>query len=234
MPYLGKCLMALVTPWGRLPLAPFAVMAFVVILFTLALQIQTTLMADTLPPYNVWSMSLVAMLWPAFCITSRRFHDSGKTAIVLIPLLIMTLAAHLSVFDNLQYADSDFVEERDALAWVERGRYLLQLAGVAAMSMALKQPADVGDNLFGHPFNVDEGSRAAFASKANAVTIPGPNSIVDETAQVVGLSSAHKKVAAAKPERRKVSRQDFLMLAQRGRITPAESARRRRDDFGRR
>ncbi|MEQ1673309.1 MAG: hypothetical protein ABL893_20870, partial [Hyphomicrobium sp.] len=85
-------------------------MAFVVILFTLALQIQTTLMADTLPPYNVWSMSLVAMLWPAFCITSRRFHDGGKTAIVLIPLLIMTLAAHLSVFDNLQYADSDFVE----------------------------------------------------------------------------------------------------------------------------
>lgn len=223
MRYLGKCLKALVTPWGRLPVTAFAVLAMLVIGAHCAIQMQITALGEDYPAYNAWSMSLILLMWPAFCITSRRFHDSGKAALFLIPMMVIAFASYLSAMDNFHLATSDFEEERSAWMWAERVRLLMQLLSMGAMVAALLRPGDEGDNGFGPAFYVPP-VNATPRSAAQVTASAGPNAAKRKAPPTV----------PAQPPRVTVDRQDFLNSGPRGKITPAESARHRSEGFGRR
>ena len=222
MLYFRNLLTALVTPWGRLSAVPFASLALLLIAAHCAIQMHITDLADDLPPYNAWSMSLFGLMWAGFCISSRRFHDSGKTAFYLVPALVIMFASYLAVFDDLSLANSAFEEDRDLLRWAERARFALQMLGLVAMFAALVRPGDSGGNAFGEEFY---DAKAGSAGKAAA-------RMAAQAASVTAARKAAPGPAAAPPQA--VQRQDFLASGPRGRITRAESTRHRADGFGRR
>ena len=220
MLYLRNCLIALVTPWGRLSATPFAAMTLAVITTHCLIQMYITDLADDLPPYNAWSMSLFGLMWMGFCLTSRRFHDSGKTAFLLVPALIVMFAAYLAVFDDLHFANSAFEEDRDVLRWAERARLVFQIAGMIAMIAALVRPGDAGSNAFGDEFYDPKNATKSVARiAAHAAPVVPARKIVPAPAEAPSQAA---------------KRQDFLANGPRGRITPGESARQRPDGFGRR
>ncbi len=230
MHYFGKCLFALVTPWGRLSPVPFAAMAFLLIGAHCAVQIHITALGEDLAPYNAWSMSLFVLMWIGFCITSRRFHDGGQTAFWLVPLLIVTFASYLAVFDNLHFASSVFEEDRDVLRWSERTRFALQIAGLVAMVAALVRPGDTGDNTFGHEF--DEPAHGKPHPRGTHPALkPAPSPAARKIAAAAHQSAAVTEAAAPHAHRR---HSDIVPTGPRGRITPADAGRHRGDGFGRR
>jgi uncharacterized membrane protein YhaH (DUF805 family) len=218
MLYVRNCLIALIAPWGRLSAGPFAVMALLLILAHCAIQMHITDLADDLPPYNTWSMSLFVLMWMGFCISSRRFHDSGKTAFFLVPALVVMFAAYLAVFDDLHLANSAFEEDRDVLRWAERARLVFQILSLVAMGAALMRPGDVGENAFGDEFYDNKSTKKAATRLATH-------------APAAASRKAPAPLADVQPA---AKRQEFLAGGPRGRITPGESARHRPDGFGRR
>lgn len=237
MHYFGKCLFALVTPWGRLSPVPFAAMAFLLIGAHCAIQIHITALAEDLPPYNAWSMSLFVLMWIGFCITSRRFHDGGQTAFWLVPLLVVTFASYLAVFDNLHFATSVFEEDRDVLRWSERTRFALQIASLVAMVVALVRPGDMGDNTFGHAFDEpDHGKSSSRTARSAGKGTPTP---ADRKMAVTAHHGAQSRTAQGREpafDAPAAARRhgDPLPSGPRGRITPADNGRPRGDGFGRR
>lgn len=227
MHYFGKCLFALTTPWGRLSPVPFAAMAFLLIAAHCAIQMHITELGDDLPPYNSWSMSLFVLMWFGFCVTSRRFHDGGQTAFWLVPLLIVSFASYLAVFDSLHLATSVFDEDRDALRWSERGRFALQILGMVAMMVAVLRPGDMGDNAFGHEFAATTGKAPAKAARIAAHSAPTPSARKMAAA-------AHHDLPAAEPAPAARRHAEIIPSGPRGRITPADAGRPRADGFGRR
>jgi uncharacterized membrane protein YhaH (DUF805 family) len=221
MRYLGNCSVALLTPWGRLSAVPFAVMAIALIAAHGFIQLHLTAAGDDLPPYNSWSMSYFAIMWVLFCIMSRRFHDAGKTALFLVPLLAAAFASYLYVFDNLHFADSDFAEDRAILAWAEHLQIIVRFAVLGTLGYAAVQSGDTGDNGFGPEFYRAKSAPPKASSRVAVQT--GPRRIARN------LNSAPPQPAAEHPKR-----QEWDVSGPRGRITPAESARNRRDGFGRR
>lgn len=230
MLYFRKCLFALVTPWGRLSPVPFAAMAFLLISAHCLIQVHITEMGEDLPAYNAWSMSLFVVMWFGFCITSRRFHDSGQTAFWLVPLLVITFASYLAVFDNLHFATSVFEEDRDLLRWSERARFGLQIAGMVAMIAALVRPGDSGDNAFGHEFHVPEHAVPhAKAARSAAHTPPSPS------ARKIAAATHHAAASVEKPAAApKIHHAELVPTGPRGRITPSDTLRHRGEGFGRR
>jgi uncharacterized membrane protein YhaH (DUF805 family) len=227
MRYIGNCIVALVTPWGRLSAVPYAVMAMSVIAGHIAIQYHLTAAGDDLPPYNTWSMGYFGLMWALFCIMSRRFHDAGKTAFFLLPLLVAAFASYLYVFDNLHFAGSDFAEDRDVLTTAEHIRFVVQAATLAALAFATLQPGDFGDNAFGTEF----ASRKTPAphKAAAARTTPTPQ---------VGPARVARTLKAAPPQPHPMSEpappRHVEPSGPRGRITPSDSSRKRGDGFGRR
>lgn len=230
MLYFRKCLIALMTPWGRLSPVPFAALAFLLIAAHCLIQIHITQMGEDLQPYNSWSMSLFVLMWFGFCITSRRFHDSGQTAFWLVPLLVITFASYLAVFDNLHFATSVFEEDRDLLRWSERARFALQILGMVAMVAALVRPGDSGDNAFGHEFHVPDNAKPhAKAARVAAQMAPTP------AARKIAAAAHHETAVATEPAvtpRRRST--DHVPSGPRGRITPTDLVRHRGEGFGRR
>ena len=243
MQYFGKCISALLTPWGRISPGPFAALALLLIAIHCAIQMYLTGMGEDLPPYNAWSMSLFIMMWFGFCITSRRFHDSGKTAFYLVPLLVVTFASYLAVLDNLHLASSVFDEDRDLLRWSERVRFALQVLGMVAMIGALVRPSDEGDNAFGHVF-YDANAVAARTHGTTQAPVDKPKLNATDRRHAAAhpqqaarttrgheTSPAGDAPAPATPRRRA---DDRAGLGPRGRITPSELVRHRGEGFGRR
>ncbi len=220
MLYARNLIVALISPWGRLPAAPFAIICMFVIGAHIAIQVHITQLGEDLPPYNSWSMSFFVLMWISFSATSRRFHDGGKTALFLVPLVVITFASYLAVFDDMHLANSAFEEDRDILRWAERARFALQIAGMVAMIAALLRPGDSGDNAFGPEFA--HSSHGALSSTASTRVAAQP------------APARRTPPAAPGDAAPAVRRQDFLADGPRGRITGAESSRRRPDGFGRR
>lgn len=244
MLYLRKCLVALMTPWGRLPPVTFAALAMLLIGVHCTIQLYVTSMGEDLPPYNAWSMSLFFVMWSGFCLTSRRFHDSGKTAFYLVPLLIVTFASYLAVLDDMHLATSVFEEDRNMLRWAERVRFALQIVGMMAMVAALIRPGDEAPNAFGSIFydpkaNAKRAKRTPHASADRAKP-----KAADRIAAVAHAPTATRHSVAAAvvdegdampttphPRRRADDRPG---PGPRGRITPSELVRHRGEGFGRR
>jgi uncharacterized membrane protein YhaH (DUF805 family) len=221
MRYLGNCIVALLTPWGRLSAAPYAVLAIALIAAHCFIQLHLTAAGDDLPPYNSWSMSYFGIMWVMFCIMSRRCHDAGKTAFFLLPLLGVVFASYIYVFDNLHFADSDFAEDRAILAWAEHVQMIIRFAALVTVSYAGILAGDTEENAFGPEFYRPVSAPSKPSARLSAQA--GPQRVARS------LKPAISQSAADQPKK-----QEWDVSGPRGRITPAESARNRRDGFGRR
>ena len=221
MRYLAKCIIATVTPWGRLPAVPYAVFALVLIAAHCFVQLHLTAAGDALLPYNSWSLSFFVMMWVTFCILSRRLHDAGINSIAVLPLLILTFASYIYVLDHLNLADSDFKEDRALLAFAEHLRICLQAVVLAALAFAGTKAGESGDTAFGADFSssMSRKPRTETALRAR-----------DGTKRVAHKANNARVQAVSAPR----ARQDFDTSGPRGRITPAESARNRQSGFGQR
>lgn len=224
MRYVGNSIAALLTPWGRLSAVPFAVMAILLIAAHTYIQIHLTAAGDSLPTYNSWSVSYFVIMWVMFCIVSRRFHDAGKTAFFLVPLLFAIFASYLYYFDNMHFADSDFAEDRAIASWAEHIRLLLQFVTLGAIAFATLQQGDYGDNAFGPEFGKKKGAAQTRAAPAQ-----------NQKRQRRAARQLNSPAAASRPQQSPPPpRREFEELGPRGRITPAGLTGSGRNGFGRR
>ncbi len=225
---LRSILVALFTPWGRLPQLMFIVLASIILCVHGALQLYLNTHIETLEPYNVYSIGQLITLWMLFSILSRRFHDSGNAAMLLVPFFAMTFAAYMFAIDNWKLAISPFEDDHDTAAWFERVRMVYQLIGFGVIIMALKDMGDEGHNVYGPPFGAEKKAvRHARAVDTRTTEVPRmaarrvTTTPVDETELAPPRHESHPHDGHRHFEPR------------RGRITPAEPAGRHHG-FGRR
>lgn len=225
---LRSILIALFTPWGRLSQLTFIVLASIILCIHGAVQVYLNTHIETLEPYNAYSIGQLVSLWMLFSILSRRFHDSGNAAILLVPFFAMTFAAYMFAIDNWKLAISPFEEDHDTAAWFERVRMVYQLIGFGVIIMALKDTGDEGPNAYGPPFGAPKKpdrhirTNAAYVNETPRMAARRVTSVpVDETEHAPPRHETHSHDGHRHFEPR------------RGRITPAEPAGRHHG-FGRR
>jgi uncharacterized membrane protein YhaH (DUF805 family) len=149
-----QLLLALVTPWGRLPQLVYGVLTLAVGFAHGAIFAFLANHAEAYTGYNPLSMLLIVLIWVQFCLTSRRFHDSNSAAFFLLPLMILTIGVYLYAIDHAHLADSPFQEDRDDAALADQVRTVFQTIGLMIMLFALKSSGDSGDNAFGPEFDL--------------------------------------------------------------------------------
>lgn len=180
MPRPLRYLQALFTPWGRLSQLGYGTLALVIIGLHVATATLLANQPEGYPPYNPYSIAQFLFIWMMFCIVSRRFHDTGETAFLLIPVMICIMAGHLGALDHAGLADSPFEDDRDQAQLYERIRLVLQMFGVIVALVAMRNPGDDGANAFGPPF--DNSARTARVAK-NAASPRSPQSVVARATQ---------------------------------------------------
>lgn len=225
---LRSILIALFTPWGRLPQLTFIVLASIILCVHGALQLYLNTHIETLEPYNAYSIGQLVTLWMLFSILSRRFHDSGNAAMLLVPFFAMTFAAYLFAIDNWKLAVSPFEEDHDTAAWFERVRMVYQLIGFGVIILALKDMGDESHNAYGPPFGAPK-KVARHARPADTRAGEAPRMAARR------VTSTPVDDTDLAPPRHETPPHDGHrhFEPRRGRITPAEPAGRHHG-FGRR
>ncbi len=215
MAYLRDIFLALTTPWGRLSQLPFIVLAAILLAVHGALQAYVSTHVDDLEAYNPYAIGQIVTLWMFFSILSRRFHDSGNAALLLVPYFAMTFAVYLLAMDNYKLAVSPFEDDHATAAWFERVRMVYQLIGFGVIIMALKDAGDDIGNAYGAPFG-----GAAPARKRREVSQAEPHG--GEQPRVRRVVETHTDQPAAPQPHHNRRATDV----RRGRITPAGPAGR--------
>ena len=161
MTQLQQLLLALVTPWGRLPQSIYGLLTLAVCVLHGAIVLFLASRIEDHPGYsgyNALSIALIALIWVQFCLMSRRFRDSSNAAFFLLPVIVATAAAYLYAIDHAGLAASPFQEDRDQAAFAEQIRTVFQTIGLALMLFALKSSGDSGPNAFGPEFVLETGT----------------------------------------------------------------------------
>jgi uncharacterized membrane protein YhaH (DUF805 family) len=222
---------ALFTPWGRLSPVPYALLAFALIAVHTTLQMTLTAHAEDWPAYNPYSTAQVALIWMFFAISSRRFHDAGKTAFFLMPLMMATIAASLYAIEQSPLALSTFVEDQDVAQFADRIRMLVQIAGLVALGGGICVASDGGTNAFGPPFHARGVQPKEERRQRQQTDAPGWDGVERRQS---GLRPPSAATAAPKSPPALKSGEIPLPTTRRGQITPGQTASRSASGFGRR
>ncbi|MGI9476976.1 MAG: DUF805 domain-containing protein [Hyphomicrobiaceae bacterium] len=91
-------LIALISPGGRLGQFHFALLAVLIAFAHIYLYFKMGAMPKD-QPWNIYSISILLLIWCKFCILSRRMHDTGSNGLIAVPVLIIAIACYLLVID---------------------------------------------------------------------------------------------------------------------------------------
>ncbi len=220
MTSLRHCLLAILTPGGRLSQLSCAVLIIGLVAIHAAILAHLNAHVADYPPYNALSIALVVLLWMKFSALSRRFHDCDSAAFFLLPYFVLMVVSYLVAFDHGKLADSPFEEDRDLAATVESIRVAFQVSGMGIVLMALKSAGDSGPNAYGPPFSSLSGGKIA------------KSQIITEATRTPARGPHIAKPAPAEKPARPMGLP--LAVGPRGKISPAAGSRDRKADFGRR
>ena len=154
--------LALVSPFGRLPPFPFAILAVALAAAHIWVFGQISY-APHLEPWNVYTIALFVMLWMQFCIFSRRLRDTGSSGIVLFPFLLLAVFAFLTRIDPSYedtYAENSFM--MDML--IDNGMRVVRALYIAGLIYGIRAQGEEGPNAYGPEF----GERRVTASAVNS------------------------------------------------------------------
>lgn len=161
-----KYILAMVTPWGRLPQFSYGVLALLTLAAHFAISLYVSANIEELPAYNLYAMSELALLWVMFSLMSRRFHDSGDPAVFLFPLLICTIAAYLVALDHAKLMVSVFEEDRESAQMYGLLKAMFQACGLALALFAMKNSGDSHANAYGPEFSATTSARKSRIAEA--------------------------------------------------------------------
>lgn len=91
-------LLALLTPWGRLPQFTFAALAMGLFIACYILWSMVSARAGH-DPFGTPTFALFAVMWMLFCIFTRRFRDLGSSGALMLPVFILASVAVLAKLD---------------------------------------------------------------------------------------------------------------------------------------
>lgn len=138
-------LAALITPAGRIPQFPFAMLCVVLALGNLWVYKEARKVGA---PSELYMTVLLFLIWSKFCIMSRRMHDTGKGGVILVPILMAAIAAFLLSYD--QQAVGGIGHYKDKLAlYAETGVKAVRSLFIAVFIYLIRAPGDDGPNAYG-------------------------------------------------------------------------------------
>lgn len=158
-------LASLLTPAGRISQAPFALVCVLLAFVNLWVYAQARKVGA---PRDLWMAVLLMLIWSKFCIMSRRMHDTGKSGIILIPVLVAALLAFLLSYD--QHVAGAFKSAHDRLAlYADHGVKVVRALFIAVFVYLIRAPSDEGPNAYGAEWDdVAEEKREAKAARPPA------------------------------------------------------------------
>jgi uncharacterized membrane protein YhaH (DUF805 family) len=166
-------LLALISPFGRLGQAHFALLACLIAFAHLYIYAKMAGMPSD-EPWNVYSIALLVMIWCKFCILSRRLHDTGSNGLIAIPVLLISVGLYLYIIDPSIAGDAANLDA--GTQWVlEQGMRVPRALFIAAFIYCIRAGGETGPNAYGPEFgdsgDVVEGARASLDKKQDS-TMP--------------------------------------------------------------
>jgi uncharacterized membrane protein YhaH (DUF805 family) len=152
-------LIALVSPFGRLGQFHFALLACAIGFTHLWIYAKQQAMPKD-EPWNLFSITLLLLIWCKFCIISRRLHDTGSNGLIAVPVLPLAVFAYLFVIDP-KMAGAETVA-----GWsffLEHAMSFARTLFIAVFMYCIRAGGQLGPNGYGPEFG-DSGDPVVAAS----------------------------------------------------------------------
>lgn len=166
-------LYALITPNGRLGQFDFAFLAVLIAFAHLYLYAQMMHLPTNAPVWNVFSITLLALIWCKFCILSRRLHDTGSNGFIAVPVLLIAVVIYLYVIDP-SFAGPKEAQHPKMQAMLDYGMRIPRALFIAVFLYCVRAGGESGPNGYGPEFgdSDDMSSASAALDKKRDTTIP--------------------------------------------------------------
>lgn len=152
-------LMALISPGGRLGQFPFAFLAVVIAFAHLYIYSQMLAMPKD-QPWNIYSVSILLLIWCKFCILSRRLHDTGSNGFWAIPVLLVAVMTYLYIIDPSVVGPKESIDPQ-LQSILNQGMRIPRVLFIAIFVYCVRAGGETGPNGYGPEFGDDGDMRAA-------------------------------------------------------------------------
>ena len=156
-------LYALISPNGRLGQFDFALLAVLIAFAHLYLYSHMQHLPANAPPWNIFSITLLALIWCKFCILSRRLHDTGSNGFIAVPVLIAAVIIYVCLIDP-SFAGSKETQHPKLQFILEQGMRIPRALFIAVFLYCIRAGGESGPNGYGPEFgDSDDISKASNA-----------------------------------------------------------------------
>jgi uncharacterized membrane protein YhaH (DUF805 family) len=165
-------LIALLTPNGRLGQFHFALLAVVIAFAHIYAYMQMAYMPED-EPWNIYSISLLLLIWCKFCILSRRLHDTGSNGFIAVPVLIIATILYLCLIDP-SFAGPPELQHPKIQIVLKQGMRIPRALFIAVFLYCIRAQGEEGPNGYGPEFGeqADTGGANAVLDKKKDATMP--------------------------------------------------------------
>ena len=157
-------LIALVSPGGRLGQFHFALLAVLIAFAHIYLYSQMGTMPKD-QPWNIYSISILLLIWCKFCILSRRLHDTGSNGFIAVPVLVIAVILYLLVIDPSIAGFKDGPKDPNAEYLMKQGMRIPRALFIAVFLYCIRAQGESGPNGYGPEFG-DNGDGISAAQNA--------------------------------------------------------------------
>ncbi len=157
-------LIALVSPGGRLGQFHFALLAVLIAFAHIYLYSQMATMPKD-QPWNIYSISILLLIWCKFCILSRRLHDTGSNGFIAVPVLLIAVILYLLVIDPSMAGFNDGPKDPNVENLMKQGMRIPRALFIAVFLYCIRAQGESGPNGYGPEFG-DNGDGISAAQNA--------------------------------------------------------------------
>jgi len=156
-------IIALISPSGRLSQFGFALLAVLIAFAHLYIYGEMKGMPEG-QPWNIYSITLLALIWCKFCILSRRLHDTGSNGFLVIPVLLISVICYLYIIDP-SIAGPEETMHPKLQSVLQQGMRIPRALFLAIFVYCIRAGGETGPNGFGPEFgDSDDGVTTANAA----------------------------------------------------------------------
>lgn len=143
-------LIALISPGGRLGQFHFAFLAVLIAFAHLYVFSQMQHMPKD-QAWNIYSVSLLLLIWCKFCILSRRLHDTGSNGFLAVPVLLIVVVLYLCIIDP-SFAGPQESHDPNVQYLLKQGMRIPRALFIAVFLYCIRAGGESGPNGFGPEF----------------------------------------------------------------------------------
>lgn len=152
-------LYALISPNGRLGQFDFAFLAVLIAFAHMYLYSHIQHLPSNSDPWNIFSITLLALIWCKFCILSRRLHDTGSNGFLAVPVLLVTVVIYLYIIDPSFAGPQEAIHPK-MQSVLNQGMRLPRAIFIAVFLYCIRAGGESGPNGYGPEFG-DSGDLSA-------------------------------------------------------------------------